>query len=93
LMDMQDTIRIWLKNIDKNYELWVEQSGGVRRTFAEIVLTSGDTPAPYFSLWDKRAENACAWAKHAIQTGKLSHRFIDGILNKYDNGNLTKNIL
>jgi hypothetical protein len=90
LVDMQDAIRSWLKSVDKNYASWFEQAGGNRKTFAGFVLASEDVSAPYFSLWDKRAANAREWAKNSALAGRLGDRFIDGILNKYDHGNLTR---
>ena len=84
LLRMQNNLRSYLKQVNANFCEWKERAAGDRKTFAQIVSSSGDWATPYFQLLDGKAPDALSWAVAMSEAGKLPARSLDVLLEKID---------
>jgi hypothetical protein len=82
MLKMQSAYAQYCKSIDENAARYRENAAGNRKRYAEQVLLSGDWSAPYFNLWENRAQNTREWIKTTCERGMLSTRSLDTILSK-----------
>ena len=82
LLKMQDAYRRFCKDTDDSYVKWDKEASGDRKAFALLVIGSGSWPAPFFNLWEGRAENTREWIRDTCEQGKLSNSTLDKILSK-----------
>ena len=82
LRKMQDAARIYVAEVDKNFAAWKDAAKGSRRDFAGMVMSTGDWNAPYFNLWEGRANSASEWIEKTACAGKISSGTLDLLLKK-----------
>jgi len=82
LQKMASDFSEYIVKVDKNFIEWRNLANGSRKEFAMKVMDSGDWTAPYFNLWENRAESASQWIQNMAKANKLSTTSLDTILKK-----------
>ncbi len=82
LRRMQAAAREYVMNVDKNFVSWKTLAGDSRKEFARLVIESDDWKAPYFELWESRAQNASEWIEKTAAAGKITSNTLDYLLKK-----------
>jgi len=82
LLDIQSRLLKYCKNIDTKFKEYQYEAGTSRKRFAEQVMLSGDWSAPYFQLWDKKAETTLQWLQGVTEGKSLPSSMADVILSK-----------
>jgi len=82
LESMREAIGSYLTSIDNNFVSFRDQAGNDRKTFAMLVVGSGDWTPAYFSMWEKRSTSASEWIRSQAAAGKLNNNALDVILTK-----------
>lgn len=82
LTKMQTQFTNLCTHMDANFRNFFIEAGGIRRRFAELVLTQDDCiPAPFFSMWEGRVHSTLEWFRNAAEANKLSSQLLDNTLN------------
>jgi len=79
---MKDSLKLYLRKVDTNFQSFKQIAGNDRKTFAHQVLASDDWVTIYFSLWDKKGENAWDWLRKQANAEKLTPVMLDCIISK-----------
>lgn len=81
LQRMRSALGTYLRSIDERF-LAFKQQASDRKSFALLVIDSGDWTPAYFNLWERRSQSAYEWLVRAAVTGKLSDTSLDVLLSK-----------
>ena len=82
LLHMQSAFKQYCCGIDERAADFKSQANGSRKAFAALVTGCGDWTAPYFNLWENKAQSAREWFTTACRNNKLSPASLDTILSK-----------
>lgn len=82
LLRMQGAYLQFCKSLDDNVKRFKVVASGSRKAYAEQVMASGDWSAPYFPLWEGKANSTREWIKVMCDKEKLSPTSLDSILSR-----------
>ena len=80
LTKMQTAFAAFCATVDRRFAVWNDVASGNRKTFARLVVVSGDWQAVYFQLLDKRAPDALSLLVAQAEAGRLTDSSLDSIL-------------
>lgn len=82
LVQVRDALVQYCTSVDATFARFKHDAGGIRKTFAELVMLSGDWHTPYFALLEGKATTTFELLQRMHAKGKLSSTTLDILLKK-----------
>lgn len=82
LRNMIDKYTTYVKNVDANFLKFKSLANNDKKTFALAVKDLNEWSAPYFALWDNRANSCHEWIKWSFENNRIAIGSIDYLLSR-----------
>lgn len=82
LRSMIDKYRAYVKNVDSNFLKYKTIANSDKKTFALAIKDLNEWSAPYFALWDNRAQSCYEWIKWSFENNRIAIGSIDYLVSK-----------
>lgn len=82
LRKMIDRYAAYVKSVDANFLKFKTLANNDKKTFALAVKDLHEWSAPYFALWDNRAQTCSEWIKFSFENNRIAVGSIDYLVSK-----------